>query len=201
MTVTGMVENKVSGNLMSLGALDFGLIVDGAVIIVENCLRRFSEAQHQLGRLLTRDERFSLAASASSEVIKPSIITVVYLPIFALTGIEGKMFHPMAFTVVIALTSALLLSLTFVPAAVALLVRGKISEKESWLMRGATSLYRPALSFALRARYAIVIAAFVLVGFAGWGATKLGSEFLPRSAPRKSRQILCRPVWQIHSLF
>ena len=184
MTVTGMVENKVSGNLMSLGALDFGLIVDGAVIIVENCLRRFSEAQHQLGRLLTRDERFSLAASASSEVIKPSIfgiiiITVVYLPIFALTGIEGKMFHPMAFTVVIALTSALLLSLTFVPAAVALLVRGKISEKESWLMRGATSLYRPALSFALRARYAIVIAAFVLVGFAGWGATKLGSEFIP----------------------
>ncbi|WP_341198033.1 CusA/CzcA family heavy metal efflux RND transporter [Hyphomonas chukchiensis] len=184
MTVTGMVENKVSGNLMSLGALDFGLLVDGAVIIVENCLRRFSEAQHQLGRLLTRDERFSLAASASSEVIKPSIfgiiiITVVYLPIFALTGIEGKMFHPMAFTVVIALTSALLLSLTFVPAAVALLVRGKISEKESWLMRGATSLYRPALSFALRARYAIVIAAFVLVGFAGWGATKLGSEFIP----------------------
>ncbi|MBU1287437.1 MAG: CusA/CzcA family heavy metal efflux RND transporter [Alphaproteobacteria bacterium] len=184
MTVTGMVENKVSGNLMSLGALDFGLIVDGAVIIVENCLRRFSEAQHQIGRLLTRDERFSLAASASSEVIKPSIfgiiiITVVYLPIFALTGIEGKMFHPMAFTVVIALTSALLLSLTFVPAAVALLVRGKVSEKESWLMRGAKSLYRPALSFALRARYAIVIAAFVLVGFAGWGATKLGSEFIP----------------------
>jgi len=184
MTVTGMVENKVSGNLMSLGALDFGLIVDGAVIIVENCLRRFSGAQHQLGRPLTRDERFSLAASASSEVIKPSIfgiiiITVVYLPIFALTGIEGKMFHPMAFTVVIALTSALLLSLTFVPAAVALLVRGKVSEKESWLMRGATSLYRPALRFALRARYAIVIATFVLVGFAGWGATKLGSEFIP----------------------
>ena len=136
MTITGMVENKVSGNLMSLGALDFGLIVDGAVIIVENCLRRFAEAQHNLGRLLTRDERFSLAASASSEVIKPSIfgviiITVVYLPIFALTGIEGKMFHPMAFTVVLALTSALILSLTFVPAAVALLVRGKVTEKES----------------------------------------------------------------------
>ncbi|PKP82538.1 MAG: CusA/CzcA family heavy metal efflux RND transporter [Alphaproteobacteria bacterium HGW-Alphaproteobacteria-18] len=184
MTVTGMVENKVSGNLMSLGALDFGLIVDGAVIIVENCLRRFGEAQHRLGRLLTQDERFSLAASASSEVIKPSIfgviiITVVYLPIFALTGIEGKMFHPMAFTVVIALTSALILSLTFVPAAVALMVRGKVSEKESWIMRGAKAAYRPALRFALGARYAIVVGAVILVGFAGWGATRLGSEFIP----------------------
>src|SRR3546814_2423393 len=93
-------------NLMSLGALDFGLIVDGAVIIVENCLRRFGEAQHRLGRLLTRDERHELAASAATEVIKPSlfglfIIAAVYLPIFALTGVSGKMFHPMAFTVVI----------------------------------------------------------------------------------------------------
>jgi len=184
MTVTGMVENKVSGNLMSLGALDFGLIVDGAVIIVENCLRRFGEVQKRLGRLLTQEERFSLAASASSEVIKPSIfgviiITVVYLPIFALTGIEGKMFHPMAFTVVIALTSALILSLTFVPAAVALVVRGKVTEKESWIMRGAQAAYRPALRFALRARYVVIIAALVLVGTAGLGATKLGSEFIP----------------------
>ncbi|MBD3771643.1 MAG: CusA/CzcA family heavy metal efflux RND transporter [Rhodobacterales bacterium] len=184
MTITGMVENKVSGNLMSLGALDFGLIVDGAVIIVENCLRRFAEAQHKLGRLLTRDERFSLAASASSEVIKPSIfgviiITVVYLPIFALTGIEGKMFHPMAFTVVLALTSALILSLTFVPAAVALLVRGKVTEKESWLMRGSKSAYRPALQYALRFRYFVVAGAVALVALAGWGATRIGSEFIP----------------------
>src|SRR5690606_34687780 len=127
MTITGMVQNRVSGNLMSLGALDFGLIVDGAVIIVENCLRRFGEAQHRLGRLLTRAERFELAATASTEVIKPSlfgifIITAVYLPIFTLTGVEGKMFHPMAFTVVIALVSAMVLSLTFVPAAVAMFV-------------------------------------------------------------------------------
>ncbi|HCE21359.1 MAG TPA: CusA/CzcA family heavy metal efflux RND transporter, partial [Hyphomonas sp.] len=184
MTITGMVENNVSGNLMSLGALDFGLIVDGAVIIVENCLRRFAEKQGSLGRLLTREERFSLAAEASSEVIKPSIfgviiITVVYFPIFALTGIEGKMFHPMAFTVVLALTSALILSLTFVPAAVALIVRGKVTEKESRLMRGAKWLYRPALSFALRVRYAIVIGAVALVGIGGWEATKLGSEFIP----------------------
>jgi len=184
MTITGMVENKVSGNLMSLGALDFGLIVDGAVIIVENCLRRFGMAQHSLGRLLTQDERFNLAAEASAEVIKPSIfgiiiITVVYLPIFALTGIEGKMFHPMAFTVVLALTSALILSLTFVPAAVALFVRGKVEEKESTLMRGAAFAYRPALDAAIRFPAVPIIAAILLTGLAGFGATRLGSEFIP----------------------
>lgn len=184
MTITGMVENKVSGNLMSLGALDFGLIVDGAVIIVENCLRRFGMAQHSLGRLLTQDERFNLAAEASAEVIKPSIfgiiiITVVYLPIFALTGIEGKMFHPMAFTVVLALTAALILSLTFVPAAVALLIRGKVEEKESTVMRGAAFAYRPALDAAIRFPAVPVIAAILLAGIAGFGATRLGSEFIP----------------------
>lgn len=184
MTITGMVENKVSGNLMSLGALDFGLIVDGAVIIVENCLRRFGMAQHSLGRMLTQEERFNLAAEASAEVIKPSIfgiiiITVVYLPIFALTGIEGKMFHPMAFTVVLALTSALILSLTFVPAAVALFVRGKVEEKESTVMRGAAIAYRPALDAAIRFPAVPVIAAILLAGIAGFGATRLGSEFIP----------------------
>lgn len=184
MTITGMVENKVSGNLMSLGALDFGLIVDGAVIIVENCLRRFGLAQHSLGRLLTQEERFDLAASASAEVIKPSIfgviiITVVYLPIFALTGIEGKMFHPMAFTVVLALTSALILSLTFVPAAVAMFVRGKVEEKESRVMRGAAWLYRPALEASLKVPLAPVIAALVLMAGAGYGASRLGAEFIP----------------------
>ncbi|MBL4608869.1 MAG: CusA/CzcA family heavy metal efflux RND transporter, partial [Pseudomonadales bacterium] len=130
MTITGMVENKVSGNLMSLGALDFGLIVDGAVIIIENCLRRFGMEQHRLGRLLNKEERFHLASEATAEVIKPSIfgiliITVVYLPIFSLTGVEGKMFHPMAFTVVVALLSAMALSITFVPAAVATFITGK----------------------------------------------------------------------------
>ncbi|MFH1558577.1 MAG: CusA/CzcA family heavy metal efflux RND transporter [Pseudomonadota bacterium] len=183
-TVTAMVQGKVSGNLMSLGALDFGLIVDGAVIIVENCLRRFAEAQHHHGRLLTRDERFKLAETATVEVIKPSlfgvlIITIVYLPIFALTGVEGKMFHPMAFTVVIALTAALLLSLTFVPAAVALFVTGKVSEKDSFLMRGARALYRPTLAIALKARWLTVLVALVLVGWSGYAATRLGSEFIP----------------------
>ncbi|MFA4950422.1 efflux RND transporter permease subunit [Brevundimonas sp.] len=184
MTITGMVQTGVSGNLMSLGALDFGLIVDGAVIIVENCLRRFGQAQHQHGRLLTRDERFALAASASSEVIRPSlfgvlIITLVYVPIFALTGVEGKMFHPMAITVVIALTCALVLSLVFVPAAVAMFVTGKVEEKDSFVMRGARRFYQPALEMALRLRVAFVAVAVALVAIAALGASRMGSEFIP----------------------
>ncbi|ESQ87984.1 cation transporter [Asticcacaulis sp. AC460] len=184
MTITGMVENKVSGNLMSLGALDFGLIVDGAVIIIENCLRRFAEAQHNLGRLLTKDERFSLAAKASDEVIKPSlfgvlIITIVYVPIFALEGVEGKMFHPMAFTVVTALTAALLLSLTFVPAMVAMFITGKVQEKESWFMRGARAMYEPALKMALKTRVIVIGLAVVLMVVSGLLATRLGAEFIP----------------------
>ena len=184
MTITGMVRTGVSGNLMSLGALDFGLIVDGAVIIVENCLRRFGEAQHRLGRLLNREERFALAASASSEVIRPSlfgvlIITLVYVPIFALTGVEGKMFHPMAITVVIALTCALVLSLVFVPAAVAMFVTGKVEEKDSFVMRGARRFYQPALEMALRLRVAFVAVAVALVAIAALGAGRMGSEFIP----------------------
>ena len=184
MTITGMVRGGVSGNLMSLGALDFGLIVDGAVIIVENCLRRFGEAQHRLGRLLDRDERFGLAASATSEVIRPSlfgmlIIALVYVPIFALTGVEGKMFHPMAVTVVMALTAALVLSLTFVPAAIALFVTGKVEEKESRLMGWARRAYAPALGSAMRLRTAFVTGAVALVLIAGFAASRMGSEFVP----------------------
>ncbi|MEQ1607627.1 MAG: CusA/CzcA family heavy metal efflux RND transporter [Hyphomonadaceae bacterium] len=184
LTITGMVQNKVSGNLMSLGALDFGLIVDGAVIIVENCLRRFGEEQHRLGRLLTREERFLMTERAAAEVIKPSIfgvliITLVYVPIFALSGVEGKMFHPMAFTVVFALTAALILSLTFVPAAVALFVTGKVAEKDSPVMRGARFLYRPALDWALRARALVVAGAVGLVVVTGFFASRMGSEFIP----------------------
>ncbi|OZB42736.1 MAG: CusA/CzcA family heavy metal efflux RND transporter [Alishewanella sp. 34-51-39] len=184
MTITGMVQNKVSANLMSLGALDFGLIVDGAVIIVENCLRRFSQRQHQLGRLLTRDERFDLAAKAGAEVIKPSlfgmfIITVVYLPIFALSGVEGKMFHPMALTVVMALIAAMALSLTFVPAAVAMIVTGKVSEKETRVMRGISRCYAPLLKQAIKLRVVVVAAALVLVVLSATLATRLGTEFIP----------------------
>lgn len=184
LTITGMVSNRMSGNLMSLGALDFGLIVDGAVIIVENCLRRFGEAQHRLGRILTRDERFALAENAAAEVIKPSlfgvlIITLVYVPIFTLSGVEGKMFHPMALTVVMALTAALVLSLTFVPAAVALFATGRIQEKEGRLMTGARRWYGPALEFSLRHRVSMVIGAALLIVVSAVGAARMGSEFLP----------------------
>ena len=184
MTLTGMAQGGVSANLMSLGALDFGLIVDGAVIIVENCLRRLGEAQHKAGRLLDRDERFGLVANASAEVIRPSIfgiviITVVYLPIFALTGIEGKTFHPMAITVVMALIAALVLSLTFVPAAIALFVTGKVEEKENRVMRWLGNGYAPLLDRTMHRGKLIIAGALVLVAVSAYGATKLGSEFIP----------------------
>jgi len=184
MTITGMVAEGVSANLMSLGALDFGLIVDGAVIIVENCLRRLSLAQQGHGRLLTRDERFGVVASATSEVIRPSIfgvviITVVYLPIFSLTGVEGKMFHPMAFTVVTALVCALVLTVTFVPAAIAIFVSGKIEEQENRVVRSIKSTYAPVLRFALQFRWPMVAGAIALTVISAIGALRMGSEFLP----------------------
>ncbi|MFC6189154.1 MULTISPECIES: efflux RND transporter permease subunit [Lysobacteraceae] len=183
-TIIGMVRGGVSGNLMSLGALDFGLIVDGAVIIIENCLRRFGEAQHALGRELNDEERFDVTASATTEVIRPSlfglgIIAAVYLPIFALSGVEGKMFHPMAITVVLALTGAMILSLTFVPAAIATFLRGRVAEHDNRLMRWSRARYTPLLEWALRQRVAVLVGAAVLVLGSGLLATRLGSEFVP----------------------
>ncbi|GAB1407529.1 CusA/CzcA family heavy metal efflux RND transporter [Luteimonas sp BLCC-B24] len=183
-TVIGMVRGGVSGNLMSLGALDFGLIVDGAVIIIENCLRRFGEAQHALGRTMTREERFDLTAVATAEVIRPSlfgvgIITAVYLPIFALSGIEGKMFHPMAITVVLALTGAMLLSLTFVPAAVATFLGGRVEEKENRLMAWTKRRYAPMLAWSLKRRGWVLTGAAALVVLCSLLATRLGTEFIP----------------------
>ena len=183
-TVFGMVRGGVSGNLMSLGALDFGLIVDGAVIIIENCLRRFGEMQQQLGRTMTQEERHGVTASATAEVIRPSlfglgIIGAVYLPIFALSGIEGKMFHPMAITVVLALTGAMLLSLTFVPAAIALFLGGKVQEKENRVMRWAKRRYAPLLAWALHRRMWVMGGAAALTALCGLLATRLGTEFIP----------------------
>jgi cobalt-zinc-cadmium resistance protein CzcA len=183
-TITGMVENKISANLMSLGAIDFGIIVDGAVIVVENCLRLLAEEQHRRGRLLTRNERFATILAGAQEVIKPSlfgtlIIGVVYLPILTLTGVEGKMFTPMALTVLMALAGAAILSMTLVPAAVALLVTGKVSEKENFFMRGALRLYAPALEGAMRLRYVVVGLAFLMVVVAGVAASRMGGEFIP----------------------
>lgn len=184
MTITGMVRTGVSANLMSLGALDFGLIVDGAVIIVENAVRRLAEAQHQQGRQNLR-KRLDTVYEATAEVIKPSlfgvaIITIVYIPIFSLTGVEGKMFTPMAATVVMALISAMILSLTVVPAAVAVFMNGDISEKESVIIVKSKQMYEPALKLAMRFRVAVVTCATVLVVFSIWLASTLGSEFVPQ---------------------
>ena len=184
MTITGMVKAGVSGNLMSLGALDFGLIVDGAVIIVENCLRQLGIAQRERGALLSFDERLEVTRAATREVLKPSIfgvaiIIIVYLPILTLTGVEGKMFRPMAWTVSGALLAALVLSVTFVPAAVATFVSGRVQERDNWLMAAAHRAYQPALGFALRARVPVVAMAVLLLLGAGLLATRLGSEFLP----------------------
>ena len=183
MTFTGMVQSRTSANLMSLGALDFGLIVDGAVIIVENCLRRLGLATAG-GRRLSQAERLDLVFEATNEVIRPSlfgvgIITAVYLPVFALTGVEGKMFHPMAITVVLALTAAMALSLTFVPAAVALALRGPVAAHDNRAMRLARRAYAPLLRAALRARFAVLAAALLLVVGTAWLAGRLGSEFVP----------------------
>ena len=153
-TFTGMVSNKVSANLMSLGALDFGIIIDGAVVIVENCIRRLAHAQGEKGRLLTREERFTEVFAAAQEARRPLIfgqliIMIVYLPIFALTGVEGKMFHPMAYTVVLALVGAMILSMTFIPAAVALFINGPVAEKENRLVVWAKEKYEPILDWVM----------------------------------------------------
>jgi heavy metal efflux system protein len=182
--ITGMVERGVSGNLLSLGALDFGIIVDGAVVMVENCMSRLAARQHAAGRLLTQDERLSVVADAATEVWRPTmfgqlIIMVVYLPILTLTGIEGKMFFPMAFTVLAALFGAMILSITFVPAAVATFITGRVAEKESAPVRWATKFYIPALAAVLRNRVVTVTAAVMLMVVTGGMAMRLGSEFLP----------------------
>ncbi|MCP4615769.1 MAG: CusA/CzcA family heavy metal efflux RND transporter [Bradyrhizobium sp.] len=183
-TVTGMVENRVSANLMSLGAIDFGIIIDGAVIIVENCLRLLAAEQHRLGRVLNRQERFATILAGSREVIRPSlfgtfIIAIVYLPILTLTGVEGKMFEPMAITVLMALTGASILSLTFVPAAVALLVTGKVSERENFFMRGARRIYAPLLAASIRNRFGVAAIAVLLIAVCGIAASRMGGEFIP----------------------
>lgn len=184
MTFTGMVNARVSANLMSLGALDFGIIVDGAVVIVENCVRRLAHAQAAAGRPLSRDERFAQVFVASKEarralIFGQLIIMVVYLPIFALSGVEGKMFHPMAITVTMALAAAMALTVTFIPAAVALFIGERVEEKENRLMRWARRAYEPVLSaFMLRPVRVLASAAAIVAVALGIG-TRLGSEFVP----------------------
>ena len=183
-TFTGMVQYQVSANLMSLGALDFGIIVDGAVVIVENCIRRLAHAQSLHGRALTRDERFHEVFEAARESRRPLlygqfIIMVVYLPIFSLSGVEGKMFHPMAFTVVAALLGAMILSVTFVPAAVAMLVTGRVQEKEIALMVWVKRWYVLMYDWVMQARAVVLTSALVAAVLAALLLTRIGSEFVP----------------------
>ena len=183
-TLSGMVASHVSANLLSLGALDFGIIVDGAVIIVENCIRRLSHEQSRLGRELTSSERFAVVFDASKEVRRALlfgqlIIMVVYLPVFALSGVEGKMFHPMAYTVLLALLGAMILSITFVPAAVALFISGKVTETESSTVIWAKKVYLPALNSAMCNKGLTVTIAVLIVVLSGLLTTRMGSEFIP----------------------
>lgn len=184
MTATGMVQSKISGNLMSLGAIDFGLIVDGAVIITENCLRRLTQKQHEIGRTLELNERLHEILEASKEMIQPTvfgqaIIITVYIPILTLTGVEGKMFHPMAMTVIFALVSAFILSLTFVPAMIAVFVKGHLKEKENKIVEYSKRLYSPILDKSLKfpgvtISLGVIIFALSLILF-----YRLGQEFIP----------------------
>jgi cobalt-zinc-cadmium resistance protein CzcA len=180
-TFTGMVSYKVSANLLSLGALDFGIIVDGAVVIVENCVRRLAHAQARLGRPLTRAERFDEVFAAAGEARRPLlfgqlIIMAVYLPIFALTGVEGRMFHPMALTVVMALAGAMILSITFIPAAVALFIGDHVVEKEHPRITG---WYATALERVLGNTPVVLTFAGIAVALSVLLATRMGSEFVP----------------------
>ncbi len=183
-TMTGMVQYKVSANLMSLGAIDFGIIIDGAVIIVENCLALLAAEQHRRGRLLSAPERFEAILAGAREVVRPAlfgmlIIAVVYLPILTLTGVEGKMFTPMAITVLMVLAAAALLSITFLPATIALLVTGRVSEHDNWLMRSARRAYVPLLDMSIRARVPAALAALALVVVTAFVASRMGAEFIP----------------------
>jgi len=197
--LTGMRYWGISGNLMSLGAVDFGLIIDGAVVIVENIVRQLGQRQHKLGRPLTAEERSQTVLAASKQVGSPMffgvlIIAVVYLPILALTGIEGKMFHPMALTVMLALGGALVLSLTLMPALCAWLLRGKISEEDNALIRFAKRLYAPTLHVALRLRWLVAAGAVALFAGSLWLFTHLGAEFVPKLDEGSITAMLYKPV-------
>ena len=184
MTSIGMWRGHISANLMSLGALDFGLIVDGAVIITENCLRHLADRQRELGRVPTRDERLATVHASTAEMIRPSlygqaIILLVYVPLLTFTGVEGKMFEPMALTVILALASAFVLSLTFVPALIAIAINGRVQESESRIVAALKRGYRPLLRYAIVSPAPVVATALVLFALALFGFSRLGQEFIP----------------------
>jgi heavy metal efflux system protein len=183
--ITGMTRFGISGNLMSLGAIDFGLIIDGAVVIVENVVRQLGAKQHQLGRRLTIEERLHTVIAASKQVGNPMffgvlIIAIVYLPILALSGIEGKMFHPMALTVMMALGGSLVLALTLMPALCSFLLRGRIAKRDNFIIRAIKRIYSPSLQLALRLRWLVVLGALALFALAVLIFTWLGADFIPK---------------------
>jgi cobalt-zinc-cadmium resistance protein CzcA len=197
--LTGMVKLGVSGNLMSLGAVDFGLIIDGAVVIVENVVRQLGIRQHELGRRLTSEERLQIVLAASKQVANPMffgvvIITIVYIPILALTGIEGKMFHPMAMTVMLALTGALVLALTLMPVLCSFLLRGRIGEGDNFVIRVAKNIYEPLLRLALSTRWIVVMAAIAVFAGSLWLFTHLGAEFVPKLDEGSITEVFYKPV-------
>jgi heavy metal efflux system protein len=195
----GMARFGISGNLMSLGAVDFGLIIDGAVVIVENVVRQLGIKQHKLGRALTPQERMHTVVQASQQVGSPMffgvvIITVVYIPILALTGIEGKMFHPMALTVILALTGALLLALTLMPVLCSFLLRGNLSEGDNFIVHGLKRIYEPLLKAALRHSWLVIFVSIALFGGSVWLYTRLGAEFVPKLDEGSITSMLYKPV-------
>ena len=197
--LTGMVKLGVSGNLMSLGAVDFGLLIDGAVVIVENVVRQLGIRQHELGRRLTSEERSQIVLAASKQVAHPMffgvvIITIVYIPILALTGVEGKIFHPMAVTVMLALTGALVLALTLMPVLCSFLLRGRIGEGDNFVIRATKNIYEPILRGALAARWIVVMAAIAVFAGSLWLFTHLGAEFVPKLDEGSITSMLYKPV-------
>jgi cobalt-zinc-cadmium resistance protein CzcA len=197
--VSGMQRLGVSGNLMSLGAVDFGLLIDGAVVIVENVLRQLGIRQHELGRKLTSEERREVVLAASKQVANPMffgivIITIVYIPILALTGIEGKMFHPMAVTVMLALTGALILALTLMPVLCSFLLRDRIKEGDNFIIRAAKAIYEPVLRIALAARWIVVLLAIAIFAGSIWLFTHLGTQFVPKLDEGSITSMIYKPV-------
>src|SRR5216110_1798707 len=197
--LTGMVKLGVSGNLMSLGAVDFGLLIDGAVVIVENVVRQLGIRQHELGRRLTSEERSQIVLAASKQVAHPMffgvvIIAIVYIPILALTGIEGKMFHPMAVTVMLALTGALVLALTLMPVLCSFLLRGRVGEDANFIIRAIKAIYEPMLRVALASRWLVVLAAIAVFAGSIWLFNRLGAEFVPKLDEGSITAMLYKPV-------
>src|SRR5947207_9733732 len=197
--VTGMLKFGVSGNLMSLGAIDFGLIIDGAVVIVENVVRQLGIRQHHLRRPLTTEERLHTVLTASKQVGSPmffgvAIITIVYIPILALTGIEGKMFHPMALTVMLALAGALILALTLMPVLCSFLLRGRIREGDNFIIRILKECYAPTLRLAFALRWIVVLAAIAIFAGSIWLFSHLGAEFVPKLDEGSITAMLYKPV-------